>query len=47
MLVGLLRGLVDLLIILVVIGLPLALIIGIPVWLIIRTVRRNRKAASG
>lgn len=46
-LVNLLRGLADIVITVVVVGVPLALVIGIPGWLAWRTVKRfNRQAAK-
>ncbi|MBC7814848.1 MAG: DUF4349 domain-containing protein [Burkholderiales bacterium] len=45
-LVNVLQGAVDVAIFLVVFGLPLLLVVGIPLWLIIRTYRRRRRAST-
>jgi hypothetical protein len=41
-LINILRGLADVLIIVVIVGVPLALIVGIPGWFIYRSLRRRR-----
>lgn len=45
-LLNVLQGLVDVVIYLIIFGLPLLLVIGIPLWFIVRTYRRRRRAAA-
>lgn len=45
-LINILRSLADVLIIVVIVGIPLALIVGIPAWFITRAVRRSRRRAA-
>lgn len=44
-LISILRSLADVLIVLVIVGVPLALVVGIPAWFIYRVLRRSRRAA--